>query len=454
MQRQPASQRFTRRTAIRLLGATAGMTLAAACAPGSPTPAAAPTANQGAATGAPAGGQRVSLRWFFWTATEEERQFWEGLATDAMARVPNVEVKFETDTFNNFWTRLPTMVASGSLPDILGLQSLRTGSFASRNIYLPLDDLIAADKDVNVDDFNKGIREGLSYKGKIYALSYDFGPHVVYYNKSYFQKAGVADPKDDWTWDDFVETARALTRDIDGKPVNGFAAPNDFGAMLPWIFSDGGDYVDSEFKQSLLSKAETIEAMQWYVDLVHKHKVSAIVDDPGNTNWVTDQFYGGRAAMITTGPWNFVNARSKVKDVWDIALLPKGRGGSVSWVAGSGFGIAATTRNKNEAWQVVKYITSTEGLSKVARAGRGYPGRNSAVQSFYRTDVPPEHQQLIAKQAEGGKPYRTNSTWQEILDQLKRDLVDPVVISNRPVAETVKAAEPAYQALLDKGAQG
>jgi ABC-type glycerol-3-phosphate transport system substrate-binding protein len=178
------------------------------------------------------------------------------------------------------------------------------------------------------------------------------------------------------------------------------------------------------------------------------------VDDPGNANWVTDQFYGGRAAMFTTGPWNFVNARSKVKDAWDVTLLPRGKAGSVSWIAGSGFGIATATKFKNEAWQVLKYITSTEGLSKVAKAGRGYPGRVSAVQSFYRTDVPPEHQQLIAKQAETGKPYRTNSTWQEILDQLKRDLVDQIVIAGKPVAETLKAAEPAYQALLDKGAQG
>jgi multiple sugar transport system substrate-binding protein len=465
MTRQASSRGLTRRTALRLLGGGAGLTLIAAC--GTPqgasqaTPQTPAQSQAGAATPAAAqqaapaagGGQKVALRWFFWTGTEEEVQFWQGLAADAMQKVPNVEVKFETDTFANFWTRLPTMVASGGVPDILGLQSLRTGSFTSRNIYLPLDDLIAADKEVNIDDFNKGIRDGLSYKGKIYALSYDFGPHVVYYNKSYFDKAGVPVPNDGWTWDDFVQTAKSLTRDIDGKSVMGFAAPNDFGAMIPWIFSNGGDYVDAEFKKSLLSKQETVDAIQWYVDLIYKHKASAVVDDPGNTNWATDQFYGGRAAMMTTGPWNFVNARSKVKDVWDVAMLPRGKSGSISWIAGSGFGISSSTKYKNEAWQVVKYITSTEGLSKVAKAGRGYPGRVSAVQAFYRTDVPPEHQQIIAKQAENGKPYRTNSNWQEILTQLGRDLVDPIVISGQPVAETIKGAEPAYQALLDKAAQ-
>ena len=461
-------QRFSRRAALRLIGAGAGLSLAAACsAPAQPAqaptqpPAAAAKPAAAAATTAPqqapaaASGQKVSLRWFFWTGTEEEVQFWQGLAADAMQQVPNVDVKFETDTFANFWTRLPTMVASGSVPDLIGLQSLRTGSFASRNIYLPLDDLIAADKDVNIDDFNKGIRDGLSYKNKIYALSYDFGPYIMYYNRSYFDKAGVPIPKDDWTWDDFIQTAKALTRDIDGTPVMGFAAQNTIDAMIPWIFSNGGDYVSADFTKSMLSQQETVDAMQWYVDLIYKHKVSAVVDDPGNANWGTDQFYGGRAAMYTTGPWNFVNARSKLKSVWDVAMLPRGKAGSVSQIAGSGFGLAAGTKFKNEAWQVLKYITSTEGLSKVAKAGRGYPGRVSALPSFYRTDVPPEHQQIIATQAQAGKPYRTNSTWQEISDQLKRDLVDPIAVLGKPVGETLKTAEPAYQALLDKGvAQG
>jgi multiple sugar transport system substrate-binding protein len=467
MDRQTSSQRFSRRAALRLIGGSAALTLAAACSappqpPATPTqPAAAvtkpaaPAPTPAAAQQAPAAasGQKVSLRWFFWTGTEEERQFWESLAADAMQKVPNVEVKFETDTFNNFWTRLPTMAASGGVPDLIGLQSLRTGTFASRNIYMPLDELIAADKDVNIDDFSKGIRDGLSYKGKIFALSYDFGPNVIYYNKSYFDKAGVALPKDDWTWDDFIGTAKGLTRDIDGKPVTGFSADNNFNSMVPWIFSNGGDYVDADFKKSQLSKPETVEAMQWYVDLTHKLKVSATIDDPGNPNWGSEQFYSGRAAMWITGPWNFVNARSKVKDTWDVALLPRGKAGSTSWIAGSGFGIASTTKFKNEAWQVLKYITSTEGLNKVAKAGRGYPGRVSSVPAFYRTDVPPEHQPLIAKQAESAKAFRTNSTWQEITVQLMRDLVDPIVAAGKPVAETLKTAEPAYQELLDKGQQ-
>src|SRR3981081_4539183 len=140
---QASSQRITRRAALRIVAMGAGLTLVAACGspaanqtqpqptaaavkPAAPTNAAqhtrarpaAPTAAQQAP--AAASGQKVALRWFFWTGTEEERQFWESLAADAMQKVPNVEVKFETDTVTNFWTGLPTMVASGGLPDLIG----------------------------------------------------------------------------------------------------------------------------------------------------------------------------------------------------------------------------------------------------------------------------------------------------------------------------------------------
>src|SRR5262249_5931131 len=159
--------------------------------------------------------QRVSLRWFFWTGSEEERKFWEDLAGDASQALGTVEVKFETDSFTNYWTKLPTYAASGTVADILGLQSLRTATF-SRSLYLPLDDFIKADKEFDLSDFSKPIVDGLSYQGKLYALAYDFGPYIVYYNKTLFQKAGVGFPKEDWSWQEFLETARALTRDIDG----------------------------------------------------------------------------------------------------------------------------------------------------------------------------------------------------------------------------------------------
>lgn len=457
--------RITRRQL--LLGLTAGAASVAAAACSSSAPAAPTAAPGGPATKAPAGeatkapataqqapaqGTKTTLRWFFWTGSEVEVHFWEALAADAGKALGNIEIKFETDTFANFWTKLPILAASNTLGDIVGLQSMRTPQFTSRGVYMPLDDLVAKDPDVKINDFAPVIRDALSYKGKLYALAYDFGPYITYYNKTLFQKAGVPFPKDWWTAEEFLTTAKAVTKNIDGKDVFGYAAQNNWDQITPWLYSNGTDLVDPDFKKSNLSSPEVIETLHYFQDLQYKYKVAPPVTDPGNLQSHREAFYATRVAMYVDGPWNFVNLRSKLKDEWDVTTFPKGKKGSIPQVAGSGFGISAQTKYKEQAWQALKWLTSKESLERVAKAGRGFPGRISAQPAFYRTDVPPTNQQVIAKQNETGLPYHVNTVWQEIFVQLQRDLVDPIVLADKSVEETVKAAEPNFQALVDKGA--
>jgi multiple sugar transport system substrate-binding protein len=318
---------------------------------------------------------------------------------------------------------------------------------------MPLDDLIKDDKEFDLSDFDKTIVDGLSYKGKLYALSYDFGPNIVYVNKALFQKAGVSLPKPDWTWNDFLETSKGLTKKIDGADVYAIVGSNQFDRMVPWIMSNGGDYANADFTKSTLSAPETVEAIQFYADMTFKNKIAAPVTDPGNANSDRDQIQGGQAAMYISGPWQFINMRSKMKDDWDIVPLPKGKAGSISSVAGSGFGISTATKYPKESWAVLKALTSTDGLKKVASAGRGYPGRKSAVEAFYKKDALPQHQDVIGEQLKSAKPYRTNPTWQEITTQLQSSLVDPITLEGKSVPDTIKAAEPGYQSLIDRGAQ-
>ena len=86
--------------------------------------------------------------------------------------------------------------------------------------------------------------------------------------------------------------------------------------------------------------------------------------------------------MHVDGPWQFINIRENSDFEWDVAPLPAGPAGSVTWAAGSGFGISNTTENPGAAWSALKTITSTRSLEKLVEAGRGYPARESAVSTF------------------------------------------------------------------------
>ena len=55
----------------------------------------------------------------------------------------------------------------------------------------PLDDRIKRDK-FDIGAFDKSIIGGLSQRRPAFALPYDFGPLVVFYNDDLFEKDGVA----------------------------------------------------------------------------------------------------------------------------------------------------------------------------------------------------------------------------------------------------------------------
>ncbi len=150
----------------------------------------------------------------------------------------------------------------------------------------------------------------------------------------------------------------------------------------------------------------------------------------------SEAFYSGKIGMYYTGPWNFVNVRKNAKFAWDIAPLPQGKAGSVTYVAGSGFGISNTTKSPDEAWQALKVLTSNESLQKLAKGGRAYPARQSAVPAIVNPAVPPKSidtvQQVLDDKIAKTRFYKTTTTWQE------------------SVADTVAKVKPKFDDLLKK----
>ena len=108
--------------------------------------------------------------------------------------VPGHNSQLETVTFADYWDKLTTQIASENEADIVAMQSLRMPGYAARGALQPLMPFIEDDSDFDVDDFFGPIRQGLSVGDELYALGYDIGPIILYYNKDLFSKAGVEPP--------------------------------------------------------------------------------------------------------------------------------------------------------------------------------------------------------------------------------------------------------------------
>ncbi|MFK0161236.1 ABC transporter substrate-binding protein [Rhizobium sp. NPDC090279] len=322
--------------------------------------------------GAQAQDAPVTLTWQMW-GQPNDAELWQQLADLVNKQYPDIKVKLQLSGWTDYWTRLPVLAASGQVADIVSMQSMRLPNFYS--ILTPLDDYVKS-SDVKVADFETSIMSGLSQDGKLYALPYDVGPWMVFYNRDKFAAAGLKEPAKDWTFDDFKADAKALTKDgTYGYGTQAF----DFIAGPVAL---GADYfnADNEFD---LTNAGFVDAFSKYADLTAKEKLSPVFASAADASAASGRFASGNVAMYIDGPWSLITGQANVNFKIGIAPLPRGAGPSRFITAGSGWGISASSQHKDAAFKALQVLTGPKAAEILGSAGRALPARLAQQTSWY-----------------------------------------------------------------------
>ncbi len=86
---------------------------------------------------------------------------------------------------------------------------------------------------IREEDFYPETIAPFRWNGTLMCIPQNLSSLVVYYNKNLFDEAGLAYPSADWTWEGFLQTALALTKDTDGDGDARPAWPGHRGLDLP-----------------------------------------------------------------------------------------------------------------------------------------------------------------------------------------------------------------------------
>lgn len=351
----------------------------------------------------------VTLTWFMWSGSEPEVTAWKHVAAMVTEKYPDITVEFQTTSFPDYWTKLPALAASGKLPDIISLQSLRAPGFAQ--LMEPLDARIAADK-FDTAAFEPSILKGLARNGHQFALPYDFGPLMLYYNKDMFAHEGVDAPKPGWTEADFMKAAKALTKNGN----YGFAVTQP-DAFIAFARSTGAQYLDSKGEVDL-TNAGMQKAFARYAALVTTDKVAPLIPASGmqSSSVANGRFTSGNVAMYVDGPWQLINIKKKSNFAVGLAPIPAREAGSISVSAGSGFGISATSKNKDAAWKAVQVMTGPDAEKYLAENGRAFSAR-TAFQSYWYDNAAEGvagAREAITAALKTAEPYVTTPNWSTV----------------------------------------
>jgi multiple sugar transport system substrate-binding protein len=236
----------------------------------------------------------------------EELEVWQTIVDDFQSANPDIKVNVEVSDWDTYWTKLKTLLAANTPPDVFAMDAPLYLDYQSRGVLLNLQPYI--DKNAGfLDGFYPVTLEAYKLPDGYYGMPRDFQTIVLFYNKDMFDAAGVDYPATDWTYDDLRAAAKDLTIDNNGDgTIDQWGFSSDLWDMeLIWseaIWSWGGEVINPEHTETLIGGPAARQAWQYFYDLMFVDK--SMPD--GNTvgQYGEDLFQAGMVAMTTIGHWD------------------------------------------------------------------------------------------------------------------------------------------------------
>jgi multiple sugar transport system substrate-binding protein len=336
-----------------------------------------------------------TLKMYTWIGGEADEQQWSDYIAGGKHADPKVAVSVSGPPIGDYYTKLPTVMRSSSAPCLVTFQNGRVNPYVEG--LEPLDDLAKENK-LDLSAYSPAMLEQLSVDGKLYSLPFNAGPTVILYNKKLFKDAGVAEPTNDWTIDDFIATAKATTK----NGVYGFAIGQGSNPISTLMAADGHPWADEN--GPLLDDPNFHDALQLLVDLSNKYKVAKPLEAGGSFPDI-DAFNTGQAAMEMQGLWDLQHAQESLgKDNVGIAVIPSKSGASKGFIGGSGFAITKTCGDKQKAFEAIEAMTSKSGLEFVTTSQASVPARLDALDAWSTNVGSPEFTAVIEQMTANATP--------------------------------------------------
>lgn len=295
----------------------------------------------------------------------------------AKAKFPDYKITLQIIPNKDYAQKVQTMISGGTGPDIMQVAE-DANAYSSKNQLLALDEYISSSKLDMTATFG-AVAENWKYKDKTYAVPDRAGAMILYYNKGEFEKKGLAIPTGDWTWDDLLSAAKELT----GDGVYGYGGTEWWPIWMSFAYQNGGKIIDPDSGRPTVDTPEVIEALQFCLDLIYKHKVVPSKVDYANMGAGVGgdaAFASGKVMMNSTGFWNIGSLAKQDKITWDVAQIWHGKEKAIS-AFGSGLAISRSSKNPADAFKIIEFMTSAEGQKPILDLGQDVPARQDLQNS-------------------------------------------------------------------------
>jgi len=293
---------------------------------------------------------------------------------------PNIQVKWSPITSGDYPSIMRANIANGNAPDVFYLQPPMAPDYFHTNTLLDLSPYMAQDN-VPMSAFGQSLISPFSCSGQVYGIPKDWSTLAIFYNKQMLQKAGLAVPPANWTWNDLRLYARKLTV-LSDTHIYGITLAAMSSRWLAFLFANGGSVLNANGTRATFNNQAGVDALNFYASFQKDDGSSVMPVNLVAPAWRGDtlQAFGEqRVAMVIEGSWLIPYMQQKFPSVqYGIAPLPFTPAGKrANLLFTNAWAAYRNTRHPEAAWELIKYLTGQEAQGHVIQAGFALPSLKS-----------------------------------------------------------------------------
>jgi len=369
-------KQISRREFLGLVGVAGGAALLAAC---QPTATAEPTTAAEEPTTVPAA-EKIVLEMLSYAIVEGDPH--DQAFKLFQAAHPDWEITWSpiAGSWAEMATKIITRVAAGNSPDMCAITTYGASITMGRDgILLDQTEFLTSDADFAGNPIPQNLLNMYTTNGIVWGIPKDYVTQGFYYNKKMLEDAGVELPTADWTWDDMLVKAKALTSGEGVDKIFGLYTETGYYQNEQFFWGNKGpgffDRWNWDFTTPTANDPKNIEALQKLVDTILVDEISPTAEAL-NTQSGGDRQLSGKLAMWMGSTITSV-ALLQNTDKVDWAVVPNPRmfagGPSYSMLWTSGYSTLTATKHPSECWEFLKHFSIGEGAKILGTTGFSVP---------------------------------------------------------------------------------
>ncbi|QJD89045.1 sugar ABC transporter substrate-binding protein [Duganella dendranthematis] len=357
---------------------------------------------------------------------------------------PGVRVEVQQLPWTAAHEKLLTAFAGEVMPDVFQLGNTWIPELEVLNALAPLDGYVAASAVVRQDDYFPGIWDTNVVNGRLWGLPWYVDTRVMFYRQDMLKRAGFNTPPQ--TWAGWMKAMTAIKRMV-GPDNYAILLPSDeFEPLLALALQQDEPLLRNGDRYGNFRSAGFQRSLQLYADM-YAQKLAPL----NRITNVYHEFGMGYVSFYISGPWNMGEFKRRLpaeqQDKWMTAILPGPAGPAASVAGGSSLVLAASSRHKTEAWQLIEYLSRTDSMARFNElTGDLPPRRSNWTLPKLAQDV---YARAFAQQFERVRPTPKVPEWEQIATEM-RLVAERVTHGELTVAQAAELLDAKADHILEK----